>query len=582
MPARTAVTRAKEAAAQRKQPNAGGATLLLPQDLAPGHNTTAARPARCRYTMPPKRPSPESPAQQPSEPPAVETPSPWRASLGGMSRSLSRFTEDAARELERTTQEAREALAQQTAAARDAYREREGGGRESSFGAALERTSSGVAALTARASEAAAAALAAASEIEVTFVEPGPLGLSFGSVGKTHEQAGVPKVVIEVEPGGAASRMVECPIVVGLELIKVQDYSCEQLSFSATLDLIRAGSRPLTLTFKRPHIFEKRPDWVDETDWDAALDVTGDKVSLPPHEPEPEPEPEPPPEPAPELGEVSVGMAVCVRPDAEAEAACLDAGVKWNPARRGRAGGAAGEISEVCEDGSGVKVQWVEEKDGGRVDTTNLKFPIAALQDAGWSPPPAAAATETQDQEEQEEEQEEEEVQQEESGGDLGVDESSNAAVPVPIAPAGLEPPGPPPPSEDTDTDTDTDTGAGAGGTAEEAAAAPLVDTSVEVIAAPTADADGGDAAADAAAAATEASTDADVNETSTEPAAPAPWGIAEAEAVLVAEHPTVDDCERAELLFADMLEASPGDAAAKAGLRSAAAAKRKAKRAGR
>ena len=111
-----------------------------------------------------ERPPVHPPGQEQAEPPAVEDPLPWRASL---SRSFSRFTETAAQELERTTQEAREALARQTAAAQEAYRE--GAGREGGFGAALERTSSGVAALTAKASAAAAAALAAASEIEVTF-----------------------------------------------------------------------------------------------------------------------------------------------------------------------------------------------------------------------------------------------------------------------------------------------------------------------------------------------------------------------------------------------------------------------------
>lgn len=314
--------------------------------------------------MPPKRQSegaaPATPAPAPpvgdgdgggDDAPVTPGASPanWRQSLSSMSRSVSKWSEETARELEKTTQEAKEALAVQTEAAKVAYRE--SGGLE----AALERTSSTVVAATAATREAAAAALAAASEIEVTFDEPGPLGLSFGSVGQTIEQVGVPKVVIEIEAGGTASNIEDSPIEVGLELIKVQGYSCEQLSFAATLDLIRAGSRPLTLTFKRQLLFEKRPDWIDTTDWENATDVTSPRVAavgVPSIEPEPEPEPV---GPAPPLGEVSVGVAVRVRPDAEAEAACLAVGMKWNAARKRRACGDPGEISEVCEDGCEIR-----------------------------------------------------------------------------------------------------------------------------------------------------------------------------------------------------------------------------------
>ncbi len=498
----------------------------------------------------------ESPGQGQSHPPAVETPSPWRASLGGMSRSLSRFTEDAARELERTTQEAREALARQTAAAQEAYRESLG--REGGLGAALDRTSSSVAALTAKASEAAAAALAAASEIEVTFTEPGPLGISFGSVGKTEGETGIPKVVIEIEPGGAASRMEPCPIERRMELTKVQGYSCEQLSFGATLDLIRAGSRPLTLTFKRPHIFDKGPGWVDDINWDAAKVVCKpDEVSLPPHEPEPEPEPLAPPEPAPQIEGVTVGMRVCVRPEVEAEAACVDAGVKWNPARRSRAAGLSGEVSEVCDDG-GVKVRWVEEKEGGRTDTTNLKFPVAALQDAGWSPAPAAAT----DQDDAASEDGERESAGDGSSGNTG----SSAAAAIPTDSAASKPVGLP-----VQVQQDGSAGVAAPAFSSEV---PAVDASVEVAAAPPPPPA---VMADSPAVAEVA----DERDQSVEPSS-VEWGLADAEAVLAAEHPTAADCQRAADLFADIIETSPGDAAAKAGLRSALAAKRKAKRAGR
>ena len=42
-------------------------------------------------------------------------------------------------------------------------------------------------------------------EIEVTFVEPGPLGVSFGSVGQNHDDALGPKLVLSVQAGSRPS-----------------------------------------------------------------------------------------------------------------------------------------------------------------------------------------------------------------------------------------------------------------------------------------------------------------------------------------------------------------------------------------
>jgi hypothetical protein len=255
-------------------------------------------------------------------------------------------------------------------------------------------------------------------------------------------------------------------------------------------------------------------------------------------------------------------MAVRVRPVAAAEVACVDAGVKWNPARRGRAEGAAGEICEVCGDG-GVKVRWVEEKEGGRTDTTNLIFPLAALQDAGWlpTPPPAGDAVGLPS----------EGAERESADGISSVDSGGSAAVPVPTDGDAAVPR----PQDHIELQTQVQDGAGA-----EAAAfsteTPAIDTSVEVVAAPPA------APAAATADSPAIAELAGECESSVEPVPAAEWSIADAEAVLSAEHPTAADCQRAADLFADIIESSPGDAAAKAGLRSALAAKRKAKRAGR
>jgi GNAT superfamily N-acetyltransferase len=112
------------------------------------------------------------------------------------------------------------------------------------------------------------------AEVDVTFVEPGPLGLSFGSEGNNYEDAVGPKVVLAIEADGGASRIPDCPIEVGLELVRVQGEPCGQLSFSDTLDLIKGGGRPLTLTFRAPDV---ALDWVESDE----------------SEPEPEPEPAP-------------------------------------------------------------------------------------------------------------------------------------------------------------------------------------------------------------------------------------------------------------------------------------------------
>ena len=145
----------------------------------------------------------------------------------------------------------------------------------------------------------------------MTFVESGPLGLSFGSVGQNHDDALGPKLVLNVE-GGSASRMADCPIKVGMELIKVQGQPCHERSFSETLDLIRAGGRPLTLSFRQPEI---EPDWVKretdveaeatagaETEAEAEADAEreSDRDWVQDMEPEPEAEPESQPEPEPE------------------------------------------------------------------------------------------------------------------------------------------------------------------------------------------------------------------------------------------------------------------------------------------
>eukprot|EP01043_Picozoa_sp_COSAG02_P045917 COSAG02_NODE_4246_length_5589_cov_162.475046_4_plen_84_part_00 len=71
------------------------------------------------------------------------------------------------------------------------------------------------------------------AEVEVTFVEPGPLGLSFGSVGQDHDAAVGPKLVLGIEEDGSASRMEDCPIEVGLELVRVQGLPCQELSLSS-------------------------------------------------------------------------------------------------------------------------------------------------------------------------------------------------------------------------------------------------------------------------------------------------------------------------------------------------------------
>ena len=190
--------------------------------------------------------SPPPPLDSPATPAPAEQPkvSPWRRSLSGMGASLSKLTEDAG-----------QLVTEKAEAARAAYRESEGARAfvEKSE-QALERTSSAAAALSAKASEAVAEAVTAATEIEVTFAEEGPLGISFGTVGTSggDDEGGNPKVVIGLEEEGCAARMEGCPIEVGMVIMRVQDVACEALTFAATLDLIRMASRPLTLTVRSP------------------------------------------------------------------------------------------------------------------------------------------------------------------------------------------------------------------------------------------------------------------------------------------------------------------------------------------
>lgn len=193
-------------------------------------------------------------------------------------------------------------------------------------------------------------------------------------------------------------------------------------------------------------------------------------------------------------------------------------------------------------------MQWIEEKEGGRVDTTQMKFPVEALEAVDWQPAavePVAAA----------------------------------ASVKLPQV---MEPPGPPPTPErpmtpaaanavavPPPTPTELEPAAEVEPAEEAALAAPTIDSSVEVLAPP------------APGEPEELEPEPEPPAVDEETAAPdAPWGVAEAEAVVAGENPTVEECERAALLFADILETSPGDATAKAGLRTASKAKRAAKRA--
>ena len=106
-------------------------------------------------------------------------------------------------------------------------------------------------------------------EIELTVTKRGPLGITFGTIGKNAEDTKVPTVVVQIKPGGSVSRMKHCPIAEGMKLTKVQGRSCEALSFSATMELVRTDHRPLTLTFTH----RERYGWVDTTDWSTAKDM---------------------------------------------------------------------------------------------------------------------------------------------------------------------------------------------------------------------------------------------------------------------------------------------------------------------
>ena len=149
---------------------------------------------------------------------------------------------------------------------------------------ALERTSSGMSALTAKAAEVSDAAVAWGGTVQasqilggvstVSFTQEGPLGISFGSIGESTDHPDTPKVVIGVDEDGMAAQVGG--VRMNMVLIAVQDVPCEALSFNATLDLIRDGSRPLSLTFRLPSRWGTggKMNWVNDTDWDAALDVT--------------------------------------------------------------------------------------------------------------------------------------------------------------------------------------------------------------------------------------------------------------------------------------------------------------------
>ena len=80
------------------------------------------------------------------------------------------------------------------------------------------------------------------------------------------------------------------------------------------------------------------------------------------------------------------GSTVWVLPRAEAEAACVAAGVKWNSMRQKRAGTAA-ELVEWTPDGC-CRLKW-EDTILGRVDTVVLKMPVGCVTDV----PPQATST---------------------------------------------------------------------------------------------------------------------------------------------------------------------------------------------
>lgn len=82
---------------------------------------------------------------------------------------------------------------------------------------------------------------------------------------------------------------------------------------------------------------------------------------------------------------MEVGAEVTVLPLELAETACTEAGVKWNPPRKKRAG-QRGKIAELTDDGATAKITFedeVKDPETGatiRTDTQTLAFPVRALQ----------------------------------------------------------------------------------------------------------------------------------------------------------------------------------------------------------
>lgn len=82
---------------------------------------------------------------------------------------------------------------------------------------------------------------------------------------------------------------------------------------------------------------------------------------------------------------MEVGAEVTVLPLELAETACTEAGVKWNPARKKRAG-QRGKVAELTEEGAKAKITFedeIKDPDTGavvRTDTQTLAFPASALQ----------------------------------------------------------------------------------------------------------------------------------------------------------------------------------------------------------
>ena len=186
-------------------------------------------------------------------------------------------------------------------------------------------------------------------------------------------------------------------VEVGMLLICVQDIPCEEVSFGEALDLIREAERPLVLKFRKPALWDKaKMEWVEETDWDAALDISyTDSTSVGAADTFSTAEQHEAAQlgcaqgvAAPPLVLPCVGLSVRVRPAPAAEAACLAVGVKWNAARARQAvSREVGFIDSIDSSGAAdgcaasVRVRWAQEQ-AGRTDLVHLLFPIDALEQA--------------------------------------------------------------------------------------------------------------------------------------------------------------------------------------------------------